>query len=123
MKRVLIILVASLALCVGRADAQRYLPKMQGIELKAGMTDGFYSHASRAETGYYFGVALSTYTKGGNRWVFGGEYLQRYSLIRSIVYRRRNSRQRVGFITTSSPMRERSSLSISAVLHLLDMKR
>lgn len=75
MKRVLIILVASLALCVGRADAQRYLPKMQGIELKAGMTDGFCSHVSRAETGYYFGVALSTYTKGGNRWVFGGEYL------------------------------------------------
>lgn len=79
MKRVLIILVASLALCVGRADAQRCLPKMQGIELKAGMTDGFYSHASRAETGYYFGAALSTYTKGGNKWVFGGEYLQRYS--------------------------------------------
>lgn len=44
MKRVLIILVASLVLCVGRADAQRCLPKMQGIELKAGMTDGFYSH-------------------------------------------------------------------------------
>ena len=79
MKRVLIILIASLVLCVGRADAQRCLPKMQGIELKAGMTDGFYSHASRAETGYYFGAALSTYTKGGNKWVFGGEYLQRYS--------------------------------------------
>ena len=79
MKRFLIILVASLALCVGRADAQRCLPKMRGIELKAGMADGFYSHASRAETGYYFGAALATYTKGGNKWVFGGEYLQHYN--------------------------------------------
>lgn len=79
MKRFLIILVASLTLCVGRADAQRCLPKMRGIELKAGMADGFYSHASRAETGYYFGAALATYTKGGNKWVFGGEYLQRYN--------------------------------------------
>lgn len=79
MKRFLIILVASLALCVGRADAQRCLPKMRGIELKAGMADGFYSHADRAEAGYCFGAALSTYTKGGSKWVFGGEYLQRYN--------------------------------------------
>ena len=25
--------------------------------------------------GYSFGAALSTYTKKGNKWVFGGEYL------------------------------------------------
>lgn len=25
------------------------------------------------------GAALSTYTKGGDKWVFGGEYLQRYN--------------------------------------------
>ena len=79
MKRFLLLLVASLALCAGQADAQRCLPKMRGIELKTGMADGFYSHASRAETGYYFGAALSTYTKGGDKWVFGGEYLQRYN--------------------------------------------
>lgn len=79
MKRFLLLLVASLAFCVGQADAQRCLPKMRGIELKAGMADGFYSHSNRAETGYYFGAALATYTKGGNKWVFGGEYLQRYT--------------------------------------------
>ena len=42
------------------------------------MADGFYSHANRADAGYYAGATLSTYTKGGNKWVFGGEYLQRY---------------------------------------------
>ena len=26
-----------------------------------------------------FGAALATYTKGGDKWVFGGEYLQRYN--------------------------------------------
>lgn len=41
--------------------------------------DGFYSHASRDDAGYYVGAVLSTYTKGGDKWVFGGEYLQRYN--------------------------------------------
>ncbi|WP_410076892.1 conjugal transfer protein TraO, partial [Alistipes putredinis] len=79
MKRFLFLLVASLALCVGQADAQRCLPKMRGVELKAGMADGFYSHSNRDDAGYCFGAALATYTKGGNKWVFGGEYLQRYN--------------------------------------------
>ena len=78
MKRVLFILTALLAL-IGQANAQRCLPKMRGIELKAGMVDGFYNHANRNETGYCFGAALATYTKGGNKWVFGGEYLLRNS--------------------------------------------
>ncbi|WP_252264564.1 conjugal transfer protein TraO, partial [Phocaeicola dorei] len=79
MKRFVLLLVASLALCVGQADAQRCLPKMRGIELRGGMADGFYSHSNRADAGYYFGAALATYTKGGDKWVFGGEYLQRYN--------------------------------------------
>lgn len=78
MKQILFIIVASLAL-IGQANAQRCLPKMQGIQLTAGMTDGFYTRANRNETGYYFGTALSSYTKGGNKWVFGGEYLQKYN--------------------------------------------
>jgi len=78
MKRLLFILLVSLAL-IGQANAQRCLPKMQGISLTAGMTDGFYNHASLNETGYYFGAALSTYTKSSNKWVFGGEYLQKYN--------------------------------------------
>ena len=79
MKRFLFLLVASLALFVGQADAQRCLPKMRGIELRGGMADGFYSHASRHDAGYYVGAAMASYTKGGNKWVFGGEYLQRYN--------------------------------------------
>lgn len=77
MKRYLFILTAMLALITGQAYAQRCLPGMRGVELRTGMADGIYSHANRAETGYYFGAALSTYTKGGNKWVFGGEYLLR----------------------------------------------
>lgn len=79
MKRFWFLLVASLALFTGQADAQRCLPKMRGIELRGGMADGFYSHKSRNDAGYYVGAALSTYTKGGDKWVFGGEYLQRYT--------------------------------------------
>lgn len=83
MKRFLFLLVASLALSVGQADAQRCLPKMRGIELRGGMADGFYSHKSRDDAGYYVGAVLSTYTKGCDKCVFGGEYLQRYNPYKS----------------------------------------
>ena len=71
MKRYLMILVAVLALC-GQAHAQRYLPKMKGIELRGGFVDGV-----QKPTNYYFGAGISTYTKNGNRWVFAGEYLSK----------------------------------------------
>lgn len=77
MKRLLFVVIASLALFTGQAYAQRCLPKMKGIELRGGMVDGFHTKANRAETGYYFGAELATYTKGGDKWVFGGEYLLR----------------------------------------------
>ena len=57
----------------GQAHAQRCLPKMQGIEVRANMADGF--NPGGKDGGYSFGAALSTYTKKGNKWVFGGEYL------------------------------------------------
>ena len=78
MKKFLFFLVASLAL-IGQANAQRCLPRMRGVQLTTGMADGFYKRANQNETGYYFGAALSTYTIGGNKWVFGGEYLQKYN--------------------------------------------
>jgi len=78
MKKFLFFLVASLAL-IGQANAQRCLPRMRGVQLTTGMADGFYNRANQNETGYYFGAALSTYTIGGNKWVFGGEYLQKYN--------------------------------------------
>ena len=70
--------VVMLALFAGQAHAQRCLPKMKGIRLTTGMADGFYSPSSKNETGYSFGAALATYTKGGYQWVLGAEYLRRY---------------------------------------------
>lgn len=77
MRKFLFFLIASLAL-IGQANAQRCFPGMRAIQLTTGMTDGFYNHANQNETGYYLGAALSTYTVCGNKWVFGGEYLQKY---------------------------------------------
>ena len=65
-------MIGVLALTMGQASAQRCLPKMQGIELNSGFVDG--KSLSAAFSG---GAALSTYTKNGSKWVFGGEYLQR----------------------------------------------
>ena len=73
MKKCLFMIIASLALFTGQAHAQRCLPKMQGIEVRANMADGFNPGGN--DGGYSLGTALSTYTKGGNKWVFGGEYL------------------------------------------------
>ena len=73
MRKYIAIIIASLALFTGQAHAQRCLPKMQGIEVRANMADGF--NPGGKDGGYSFGAALSTYTKRGNKWVFGGEYL------------------------------------------------
>ena len=73
MRKYIALIIASLALFTGQAHAQRCLPKMQGIELRANLVDGM--RLSGNNGGYSFGAALSTYTKGGNKWVFGGEYL------------------------------------------------
>ena len=41
MRKYIAIIIASLALFTGQAHAQRCLPKMQGIEVRADMADGF----------------------------------------------------------------------------------
>jgi hypothetical protein len=61
-----------------KAHAQRALKGMQGIQITGGMVDGFYSNDNKNETGYYFGMAISTYAKHTNKWVFGAEFLNRY---------------------------------------------
>ena len=73
MRMYIVIIFASLALFTGQAHAQRCLPKMQGIEVGANTADGFNPGGN--DGGYSLGAVLSTYTKGGNKWVFGGEYL------------------------------------------------
>ena len=72
MKKYLFLLVAvvSLALSSGQAYAQRYLPKMKGVELRGGFVNG-----SKSPLNYYTGIAMSGYTKKANRWVVGAEYL------------------------------------------------
>jgi hypothetical protein len=81
------IIILTLVLCFalsGGAYAQRCLPGMRGIQVTGGMVDGIYSSATDSETGYYFGAAMATYAKNGNKWVFGAEYLERYYPYRSI---------------------------------------
>ena len=41
MRKYIAIVIASLALFTGQAHAQRCLPKMRGIEVRADMADGF----------------------------------------------------------------------------------
>ena len=70
MKKKIMLTIALLALTMGQATAQRVLPKMQGIAIGGGMVDG-------KGDSFYGGVTAETYAKGGNKWVFGAEYLQR----------------------------------------------
>lgn len=79
----LLLFVALLALTIGQAKAQRCLPGMKSVQFTADMVDGFYSKSSRNDAGFTFGLSVSTYTKGGNQWKFGGEIMQRYYPYRS----------------------------------------
>jgi len=79
MKRITIILTLVLCFALsGGAYAQRQLPGMQGIQVTGGMVDGFHSSSNKNELGYYFALSMATYTKHANKWVFGGEFLNKY---------------------------------------------
>lgn len=71
------IFAAMLALFTGQAIAQRCLPGMSAVEVKANMADGFYTGNSR-NSGYSFGVYYSVFKGNANTWSFGAEYLQTY---------------------------------------------
>ncbi|WP_300832069.1 conjugal transfer protein TraO, partial [uncultured Duncaniella sp.] len=77
MRKAMIIFAAMLALFTGQAMAQRCLPGMSAVEIKANMADGFYTGNSR-NCGYSFGVYYSVFKGNANTWTFGGEYLQTY---------------------------------------------
>ena len=79
MKRCIVFL--SLALCLvlpDRVHAQRALKGMRGLELRGGMVDGFHRSGNRDQSGYYLGMAVSSYAKNAHKWVLGAEYLNRY---------------------------------------------
>lgn len=63
-------------LCMGQAHAQRYLPGQKGIQVTGGFVDGFTLEKKDGQA-FFGGLALSTYTKNGNRWTFGAEYMQK----------------------------------------------
>ena len=62
MRKYIAIIIASLALFTGQAHAQRCLPKMQGIEVRADMADGF--NPGGKDGGYSFGAARRRGTSG-----------------------------------------------------------
>lgn len=73
--KIALLLILSLAL-IGQAHAQRYLPGQKGIQVTGGFVDGFTLEKKDGQA-FFGGLALSTYTKNGNRWVFGAEYMQK----------------------------------------------
>ncbi len=77
MNKFLVATLAMLSLFGGRAMAQRNLPGMSAVEIKADMADGFYTGKSR-DCGYSLGVFYSVFNGKQNTWSFGGEYLQTY---------------------------------------------
>ena len=77
MRKAIILFAAMLALFTGQAMAQRCLPGMSAVEVKANMADGFYTGNSR-NCGYSFGGYYSVFKGNANTWTFGGEYLQTY---------------------------------------------
>jgi hypothetical protein len=79
-----IILILTVALCVTfQAQAQRHLPGQKGIQITAGTVNGFTLDERNPNFAAHAGLALSTYTKNGNRWVFGGEFLGKYHRYKS----------------------------------------
>jgi hypothetical protein len=76
MKRISIIL--SVALCLlGQAQAQRYLPGQKGLQFTTGTVNGVNLNAKSPDFAFHAGAAFSSYTKNSNRWLFGGEYLEK----------------------------------------------
>lgn len=77
MKRIVsITFLFVLCLTCYQAHAQRYLPGMKGLQVTAGMADGFHWN-EKSDFAYHIGAAYSVYTKNANRWVIGGEYLEK----------------------------------------------
>lgn len=75
MQKVIICIMICFVL-TGQAHAQRYLPGQKGLQITVGAVDGFKLSRQDGQA-FSFGVAMATYTGNGNRWVFGGEYLQK----------------------------------------------
>lgn len=76
-----VLLIISLAfslslLFIGQAQAQRYFVSQKGLQFSFGAVDGF-KLKNEDKQACYAAMAFSSYVRSGNRWVFGGEYLQK----------------------------------------------
>lgn len=75
MKIHIILLLVSLLCCLG-IQAQRRLPGQQGIQLLAGLSDG-YGFGKNKNISFYTSAALSRYTKNSHKWLYGLEYWEK----------------------------------------------
>ncbi|WP_291528657.1 conjugal transfer protein TraO [Bacteroides sp. UBA939] len=85
MNRTILVISLVFFLCftlIGQAHAQRYLPGQKGLQVTASAVDGFNLEKGDKQA-FAGGIALATYTKSGDRWVFGGEYLQKSYLYKT----------------------------------------
>jgi hypothetical protein len=83
-KKYLLMMAVSF-ICIGMADAQRYLPGQLGVEFTGGFADGF-KLSEQDGRAFYGNISLSSYTKKGNRWVFSAEYLQKQFEYRAVYF-------------------------------------
>ena len=69
-------MIGLFVLClISQVQAQRYLPEQRGIQITAGTVNGIGNMRD-----FHVGAAFSQYTQNRNRWVFGGEYLEKRHL-------------------------------------------
>lgn len=77
--RILLIITLAFTLSlfvVQQAQAQRYFVPQKGLQFTVGAVDGF-KLKNEDKQAFYAAMAFSSYVRNGNRWVFGGEYLQK----------------------------------------------
>lgn len=67
------------ALCLTcfHLQAQRCLRGQKGMQFTAGTVNGFNLNTQCADFAFHTGAAFASYVQNGNRWVFGGEYLEK----------------------------------------------
>ena len=60
-----------------QAHAQRCLPGMKGLQVTGGMADGVHWNSKSDFASLFRGGSFHLY-QNGNRWVIGGEYLEKH---------------------------------------------
>ena len=83
MKKVLLITILYLTI-VGQMQAQRYFHGSAGVQVRAGLVDGFHMTKGDKQA-YSFGLSMNVYTRNANQWVFGAEYLEKKIAYKDIL--------------------------------------